>query len=338
MKLNGAFAVRLARCGVVFAVAMGLAGAEDPSGRTVSLNSGATRDARLYEIATSAMFADVNPNDARAAMKVWFDILAQQKGFRLESKVDIIDSLTEIRERLEKHSVDVLMLGVTDYLQLETSGLLSLVGTDSRNPQGEELYSYVLLVNPSSGRSTLAGLRGKKVLVASRGSGKTGSAWLDVLLSEEKLGRATSFFGSVRMPDKPQACILPLFFGTADACIVDEVNLNLAKEMNPQLGRLKVLARSPPLIDGVIAVPAEARPYQQELINGILSLHHDLRGRQLLMVFKTDQIVRIRPSTLDSSRQLWNDYNRLTGSIPYRPLLAPSPAVESSLTVRGLGR
>jgi ABC-type phosphate/phosphonate transport system substrate-binding protein len=258
------------------------------------------------------VFTDVNRNDARVALKVWFDLVARQRGYGLDSAVDIVDNAAEIRERLRSHSVELVTMGIHEYLELEASNLVVPVLTDTRTGGGA-LYSYVLLVNPASGLTSVAGLRGKNVLVSARGSGETGKAWLEVLLGKEKLGRAVPFFGSVSAAAKPQACILPVFFGSADACVVDEVNLHLAEEMNPQLGQLRVLARSRPMVEGVIAVPAEPHPYQKELVDSMLSLHEDPRGRQLLMVFKTDRLVRIQPGDLDSARELWKAYSRLMG-------------------------
>jgi len=284
------------------------------------------RHGRLRSVASGRVFADVNRNDARAALKVWFDMVARERGYGLDSTVDILDSVAEIRERLRNHTVELLTLGARDYLELESSNLIVPVLTDARTIGGA-LYSYVLLVNPSSGATSVASLRGKNVLVSARGSGETGKAWLEVLLGREKLGRAAPFLGSVRAAAKPQACILPVFFGSVDACVVDEVNLHLAEEMNPQLGQLRVLARSRPMIESVITVPADPRPYQKELIDSMLSLHENPRGRQLLMVFKTDRLVRIQPGDLDAARELWKDYSRLAGS----------PPAESDLAVRGKG-
>ena len=79
------------------------------------------RHARFHEIASSRVFNNVNRNDVRAALKVLFDIVARQRGFLLDSSLDILDSLTEIRERLQSHSTDMLMLAMTDYLELENS-------------------------------------------------------------------------------------------------------------------------------------------------------------------------------------------------------------------------
>jgi phosphonate transport system substrate-binding protein len=287
------------------------------AGRAANTGIRDLRHARLNGIVSSSSLSNINQNDARAAIKVWFDMVAQRKGFLLDSKVDILDSAAEIRERLQNHSVELLVISIAEYLELESSQLVVAALTHGISVQGGSLYSYVLLVKPALGATTLAGLRGKNILVFSRGGSKTGTAWMDVSLGKEKLGRAASFFASVKAVDKAQACILPLFFGTVDACVVDEVNLSLAKEMNPQLGQLRVLARSRPMIGSVIATPVEPSLFQNELLDTILSLHEDARGRQLLMVFKTDRVVRIQPGDLDSARELWRDYSRLPP--PNRP-------------------
>ena len=310
------------------------------SGAPVSAASGETgglRQARLYGVAISRTFSNVNRDDARAALRAWFNIVAKQRGFVLDSKMDIVDSVTEVRERLENHSADLIMLGVPDYLALESTRLVVPVLTHARNAQGGGQYSYVLVVNGSSAATSLAGLRGKNILAFSRNGVNTGIAWVDVLLGKEKLGRAASFFASVKVPAKAQACVLPVFFGTVDACVVDEVNLDLAKEMNPQLGQLKVLARSRPMIESVIATPAEEGPFRKDLIDSILSLHQDPRGRQLLMVFKTERVVRLQPGDIDSARELWRDYYRLPGSSPNR-LPGSTTAAESSSADRAKER
>lgn len=283
---------------------------------------------QLRDISSSQAFKNINRNDARAAVKAWLDVVAQQKGFPADSRVDILDSVAEMRERLLSRTVELVTLSISDYLELESSGLIVPVLTDIRNGQSGALYSYVLLVNPTSGATTIGNLRGKNILVSSRVGSNTGIAWIDVVLSKEKLGRAASFFGSIKVPDKAQACILPLFFGSVDACVVDESSLTLAKELNPQLGKLRVLARSRPLLESLVATPADPYSFQKELIDAMLSLHEDARGRQLLMVFKTDRLVRLQPGDVDAARELWRDYYRLPGSLPNRPPVS-APAVES---------
>jgi phosphonate transport system substrate-binding protein len=307
------------------------------AGVSKGTGDGGLLHARLRGVASSRVFGNVNHDDARAALKVWFAAAGQQNGYVLDTAVDIVNSAAEMKERLESHSVDLLMMGMLDYVELEGSNLAAPVLTDARSAQGAAPYSYVLVANPSSGATSLAGLRGKKLLVYGRGAGDTAVAWVEVLLGKEKLGRAASFFASVQMPVKPQSCILPVFFGTADACVVDEVNLNLAREINPQLGQLRVIARSRPMIESVIAVPADTASRQKGLIEDILSLDRDSRGRQLLMVFKTERMVRIQPGDLDAGRELWRDYFRLPGTSPNRPVVFEAEMAAGSAADRGRG-
>lgn len=291
---------------------------QTPAGKGAGGEAQGFRRARLYGIASSGILNHVNHNDARAALKVWFDLVGQQRGFLLDSRVDIIDTVAEIRARLQSHSADLVMMGIPAYLELESSHLVAPVLTDARGAQRAAAYSYVLLVNRSQTAASVGGMRGKNILVFSRDGQLTGTAWLEVMLNKEKLGRAASFFGSLKVAEKAQSCILPLFFGTVDACVVDEVNLNLASEMNPQLRQLRVIARSRPVIESVIVMPTEPYPYQKELFDAMLSLHEDPRGRQLLMVFRTDRLVRLLPEDLESVRELWKEYDRVLAPQPDR--------------------
>jgi len=312
--------IRSFRAAAVLCLVLGAALAQQNAAFRRASNEAGDRPRYLLRgVSSGLLFIDVNRNDARAAIKVWYDVLARKQGFVLDSTVDILDSVAAIRERLLSHSAEVVTMAVSDYLELEGSGLMNPVMTDARSGQSAAPYSYLLLCNPSSDTTTLAGLRGKNILVCSRSGSNTGLAWIEVLLNKEKLGRAGAFFNSVKTTEKSQACILPLFFGKVDACIVDEVNLDLAKEMNPQLGRLKVITRSRPLIESVVGVPVEPHPHQKELIDAMLSLQEDALGRQLLMVFKTGRLVPLRPGDLDSARELWRDYSRLSGTQPSHP-------------------
>ena len=77
------------------------------------------------------MFTNTNRNDARAALTVWYNRIGQQRGFLLDTRVDIVDTVAEIRGRLEKRSADLISMGVADYLELESSGLMIPVLTDA---------------------------------------------------------------------------------------------------------------------------------------------------------------------------------------------------------------
>ncbi len=285
-----------------------------------------SRHLRLAVVASGSAMTNINQNDAKAAVKVWLDIIARQKGYVLDSSVDIAGNVREIRNRLESHSTELIVLTTSDYLEMESSHLMTPVLTHALLSQGGAAYSYLFLVGPSSQAATLADLRGRSILTSTRGGSNIAGVWLDVLLGRENLGRATSFFSSVRSPEKAQDCILSLFFGKEDACVVDEVSLNMAKELNPQLGKLKVLARSRPMIGSVIATPVEPFPGRTELIDALLSLHEDPRGRQVLHLFRSERVLRIQSGDIDSVRDLFAESRRL-------PAAHTAPASTRPLTI-----
>jgi ABC-type phosphate/phosphonate transport system substrate-binding protein len=296
---------------LLLALAAGVLPAQQPG--AAAAGDGKLRPSRLYGIVSSGLLPTLNHNDAVASIKAWFEIVGKERGFILDSKVETSNNLAEIRRRLTEGSVDLLILDITDYLRLERTGLVRPTLLGSRTAAGRPQYSYVLLVGPASGAQNLAGLRGKKLSYFSRHASNTSLAWLELTLGKERLGRAASFFGDAKSVSSPQECVLPLFFGRVDACIVDEVNLELLKEMNPQLGKLRTLAKSVQLVDSVIALPVTPLPYQQELIEAILGLHLGPRGKQLLMVFKTARLLAVRPGDLDSARAFWAEHGKLAG-------------------------
>jgi ABC-type phosphate/phosphonate transport system substrate-binding protein len=219
-------------------------------------------------------------------------------------------SIGQIRESLKEHSVDLLVLDTTEYLSLADAGLIEAVAAGTN--RGQLLaFPYLLLTKDALEAGQLDVLRGKRIVVASRTKSNLGLVWLETLLAENRLGRAASFFGSVEIGYRASACVLPLFFGKIDACVVDTRNWESIKELNPQLGRLRVAARSEALLEGLIAMPIEPHLYQSELIDSILNLHKTPAGEQLCMVFKTGTLVRVGREPFESVRVLCNRYRRI---------------------------
>jgi ABC-type phosphate/phosphonate transport system substrate-binding protein len=289
-------------------VALGIASAQsEGSAQGTNTTAGGLRPTRLHAMVRNSMFAALHRNDAVAAIKSWFELTGKERGFALDSRVDVAYGAAAVERRLKEGSVDILILDVVDCLRLEGRGLVvpELVGHSSSG-MGPR-YSYVLLVGQSSSAKALSDLRGKSLHHFWRTGSNTGLAWLEVTMARGRLGRASYFFTTTKQAKQPQECVLPLFFGKVDACL---------REMNPQLETLQVVARATSLIECLIAMPVAPHPYRQELLDAILALHSSPRGRQLLMVFKTGRLVRIAPGDLDAARAVWTEYRALAGASP----------------------
>ncbi|MBL0160034.1 MAG: PhnD/SsuA/transferrin family substrate-binding protein [Bryobacterales bacterium] len=251
-------------------------------------------------------------------MRIWIDQIGRTRGFQLDSKVAIAGSLEQFRHRLKEHLVDLMVLDTPEYLSLSDAGLVRAVAAGTTRGQ-VGAFAYLLLTGSELGGGQIAGLRGKRIAVASRTKANTGAIWLETLLAENRLGRARDFFGSFDAGFRASTCVLPLFFGKIDACVVDAGSFDALKELNPQLGRLKVAARSEVVLEGVIAMPALEHPYQRELIDSILNLHRTPAGEQFCLVFKAGPMMRVGREQYESARLLRARYRRLVDPSPDSP-------------------
>jgi hypothetical protein len=272
--------------------------------------SPALKPARLHVIVSDLLFGTANPNDATASMRIWTEQIGRIRGFQFNTKIEIGRSVGQMRQSLAEYSVDLLVLDTSDYLALADGKLIEAVAAGTNRGQ-LLVYPYLLLTKDAAEAGRFDGLRGKRIVVASRTKSNLGMVWLETLLAENRLGRAATFFGSVEIGYRASACVLPLFFGKIDACVVDFANLESLKELNPQLGRLHVAARSEGLVEGLIAMPVQPHPYQSELIDSILNLHKTPAGEQLGVVFKTGPLMRVGSEPFESVRALCGRYRRL---------------------------
>jgi len=261
------------------------------------------------------MLHSANRADAIAAMKVWCDIVGRNRGFLLDSSIEVIDSFNTLERRIQDGTGDVLIMESTDYFKVEPLRVLSPVFF-SRRRKDAPLDDHVLLVHRDSGITSLEQLRGKTAAFYSRTAANYGRLWMDVMLDDHKLGPARQFFKTTTDVSKPSAAVLPVFFKTTDACVTDRVGFELAKELNPQVGaRLNLLTNSPKFLESVVCLHNNFQEIRPDFLRACAELHTEPRGQQVLFVFKSDQLLPFQSEYLEAVRALWKRHERLL-SVP----------------------
>ncbi len=212
------------------------------------------RKARLDMVFSGSLLRTVNRNDAIAAVRVWASMVGRKRGFQIDANIDVVDDLAEIRRRVQAGLVGILELDPVEYLELADLKAIEPVFSASR---GTDLTPsrYLLLVRGETNITSLEGLRGKSIAIHASTGANLGQVWLDAMFHDGGLGQPDRFFHSVEVVPKATAAILPVFFGKADAAVVDEASFDLMKEMNPQVGvKLRVLSTSPQVTEGLICI------------------------------------------------------------------------------------
>lgn len=255
---------------------------------------------------TASTFRGVNPNDAEAALRLLAQTIGKQQGYSIATSTRIFEDTKSCETEINKGGLTLVILDALEYLSMNIPGMEPAF---VHREQGVILKEFLLLVRRDSGINTLADLKDKEILLLSSRSGSLTTTWLDVLLRENGLEPSKRFFARIQSESKPSMAVLPVFFGTKPACIVDRLSFQTMVELNPQVGqKLKPLAVSEPYLDSITCIPWKIKTTQQarlDLIRSLRDLHLEPAGRQIMTLFKVDQLVPFKEEYLTEVRQLW---------------------------------
>ncbi len=283
-----------------------VAGAILSPGKTVAEPS------EVYRIGfSSAMFTDVNDNDAKAAIRIWGEQITREKNVPADLVPFIIKDLGALRESLKEKKVDAVGITTIEYDQLRSDVVFSTLFVTSIS--GSIYERYVLLANRESPVKTLGDLGGRSFAVHSNPRACLAPMWLDTLLVHQGHPPISGFAGRIIREDKLAKVVLPVFFGRVAACVVSRSGFETMVELNPQLARqLVVLAESPAVVPAIFAFRADYEPeYKDKLVKGLQELQTSPAGQQVLTIFQSDNI-EIQPlSSLDTALELIATHKQL---------------------------
>ncbi len=270
------------------------------------LSTGASaKTAGIYRIGfSSAMFTDVNENDAKAAIKIWGKQIAREKNVPTDPVPVILNGMGELAESLHEKRVDAVGITTMEYDQLRKTVSFFPLFVNSKSGSFSE--RYLILAHRKGSVKKLSDIGGRTICVYSNPRACLAPLWLDTLLIRRGLPATADFAGMILRETKIAKVVLPVFFGKVDACVVTKSGFDTMAELNPQLqNSLVVLAESPALVPTLFTFRSDFNPaYKAKLITGLRELKNSPAGRQVLTIFQSDDIDTRLPSCLDTALEL----------------------------------
>ena len=258
------------------------------------------------------LFRELNENDAKAALKVWVETLAKERGLFADTNVQLLAGGEVLRHALQGERVDGAFLTAAEYWSLGQPALFDRVvyGVTA----GEIAEEYLLLVHRTSPITKLADLEGRTLGVLTHSKMSLARCWLDTTLLHEGLKPSAQFLGQIKEHNKLTKAVLPVFFRQADACLITRKGLNTMAELNPQVGKaLRILLVSPRLVpDAFFFRTGYPREAKVRMVAELAKITSTVAGQQVLTVFQTDSLQEFPFSCLDSSLNLLEEHRRLT--------------------------
>jgi phosphonate transport system substrate-binding protein len=273
--------------------------------RRAAAQETAVRPMTLHVGFTRSSFRNVNASDATAAFRVFAQTAARKRGFSLETDARLFGSAEDCQAEIRKGNVNMVILDTWDYLEMDIQSTMEPLFAPLED--GTTFREHLVLTRRGSGLTTLADLRGKNIMVLEGMGGNLSLAWLDSLLFAQHLESNENFFGKLEPVPRPAGAVLPVFFGTKAACLVDRAAFQVMSELNPQVGsNLVVTAASEPYLENILCLSRSGWLPQDrlDLIKTIGELHLEPSGRQILELFKLERIVPFKDEYLNTARKL----------------------------------
>jgi phosphonate transport system substrate-binding protein len=251
-------------------------------------------------------FFQTNHNDVEAALKVLAESIALKRGFAVTVITHSFSNSSAFNAAIMAGEINFAVYDPLSYVTGRRPA--DLIPVFIPSDQGTRGRRYMVLVRRDSGLHRMEDLRGKSLKGLHTPDVSVGHAWLQALTRAQGADSPKDFFRTIDYVSRPTAAVLPVFFGKQDACLVDNVSFDLMKELNPQVGsQLFPILTSEPLIGAVICV-SEANwsspDFRPALIHELANLHLDPAGRQILNLFRMDQLVPFEESQLEAVRAL----------------------------------
>jgi len=266
---------------------------------------------RFHFAFSKSIFKDVNEYDARAAMTVYAKTIGDEYGIDTSAGLLYLDGTNAIAQAIRLKQFDLISLSAEEFLGLEDLGLEGPFLLAKFNQSVTE--EYVLLVRGDSSIRKLEDLPGHTLVYTSDLRASLVPVWLEVLCRENGLGPLHKVFSRVTKSSKPTMVMLPVFFGKIDACVVTRNSWDVMGELNPQLEKqLHAIAVSPPVVPGMACFRRDVAPaFKARLLDTAEGSHIKLSFKQLMALFKTEDLAQEPVSVMDSTRDLMASYRRL---------------------------
>jgi ABC-type phosphate/phosphonate transport system substrate-binding protein len=267
-----------------------------------------------------SVLAETDLKDAKAAVKVWADMIMRRRKQAVESRAEIYDSLAAMEAALRTGQLDFVWLLPNDFI--EARDRLPVVPIVISTPVRGDFNELYLLVRKDAGAQTVRDLRHKRMVVETELDGSFPMIWLETLLMREGVAeRPARFFASIRSTAKSSQVVLAVFFGQADGCIVSRNTIETIAELNPQVGKeLGRIASSQPFASAVGCLRTDFYDrYETQITDALELLHSDPQGKQILTLFRQGKLVRFKEPYLATVEALLKERNALRLKLGRRP-------------------
>ena len=274
---------------------------------SVSICSAQTEKQKMNVGYTTTSLPDVDIKDATAALNIWIKEVGEKEGFQTKSV--LYENADALIQDFAAKKLDIAFLRTLEYLAAGRKIDAEIRQASTKN--GKTTVKYLLVVPSDPRHMQIKDLKGTRLAILKNND--LGMMFLNTQLLKSKLSEAKGFFSEIQEKSKESQVLLSVFFGQSDACLVTDASYKTMAELNPQIGqKTKIIVTSTELSEIVNFMQKKLdEGAKEKIIQASMRLKETERGKQMLILFNTDGVVRASDEKLETAIQLLAEYEKL---------------------------
>ncbi|WP_462324734.1 phosphate/phosphite/phosphonate ABC transporter substrate-binding protein [Desulfoplanes sp.] len=259
-----------------------------------------------FGIPTAFISGAVNPQDAKAGMKLWLEEMTAATPLFDKVTPHYVEDYEDLKEVLDSKAIDLIFLPTPYYIRLKNTYCLEpgavAIGSNGMDQQ------YMLIVNKDSGITSIDELAGKPISIMSEQEHDiVGREWIRILLKNRGLPCQENFFSKITIEPRPSRVIIQLFFNKIEVGLVTKYAFDVMAELNPQIPQhIKMLAVSPSILSHVLCFTSKIdKDMKKTVLDTALRIQELPRGQQIYTLFQLSNLLVYKKPYIDSAETLF---------------------------------
>jgi ABC-type phosphate/phosphonate transport system substrate-binding protein len=251
----------------------------------------------------SRIARDLSSTETRAALELWAEELTRK--FDVPATIHFYSDMAKLRHDFNQ--------GEINFVIADAMSLVRHFGIDEL-AEGFTTHLHTdasLLLLAADGSAGNINLSGKRIAVVEEDS--ISATYLETLCLRHYRRECSAVLATVTPVKNNHQSVTRLFLRQVDLALVNRHGLEIAKELNPQLGNAgKVIEELSFETQYFGFFSSKVTPaFRTKAVGTILKVEQEPRGRQLLDVFKTEHLAIATPSALKPFYMLEQQYRNL---------------------------
>jgi ABC-type phosphate/phosphonate transport system substrate-binding protein len=261
--------------------------------------------------------------DAKAVSSVLLQQILNDWAVNLNSHVVIYDNIDALRKDIREKKVDIFAVTTPEYFllrnQVNATPFLTYKLSD------RTLDRMLLISRKDSRIRSIFELKKRKIAVYSNLNDEFNlpSLWLTTRVLKSGGSYGDEYASSVYKVGKGTNAISDVFFKNADAAVVPEMEFDISKELNPQIGaQLCIVDSSKQMLYVVLCytekLETAMKPYRdcnmQSIADLLCNTNKTANGKQFLSIFRITSFIPFKSEYLKDTEALFNDFRVLSAN------------------------